>query len=48
MSTLWNRIKKAIADYGPMVIKFIIDCIVGAAIFIQKQFIYALQQIFGR
>lgn len=42
----WQTIKKAINTYGPYVLKFILDRIVDLIIFLKKQVILAIQQVF--
>ncbi|HSW88285.1 MAG TPA: hypothetical protein VLG12_03930 [Candidatus Saccharimonadales bacterium] len=43
---MWENSKKAIGTYGPYVLKFIIDQFISLLIFIKKQVVYALKQVF--
>lgn len=42
----WQKIKKSIKDWAPYVIKYIVDFLVGVIMFIKRQIIEAIRQVF--
>jgi hypothetical protein len=42
----WPKIKKLIKDWAPYVLKFIVDQIVKVIVFIKKEIVYAIRQVF--
>jgi len=44
--SIWEKISKVIRVYGPYALQWIIDRIIDLILFLKRQIVYALQQIF--
>jgi len=44
----WDKVKKNIAIYSPIILKFVVDLVVSFIRFLKKQIIYAIKLAFGK